>query len=360
MTRVLIVYPYMPAYRIAFFDTVRSQLLERGVELVIAHGAPQREISERGDAMTLPGSIALDQRTHAVRGREITRWKLPDLADIDLLVVEQALRHPAVYRAVVRRPHRCRLAMWGHGQTMTKPSTRLEKRAKTLLTNRCDWFFAYTEGGRRTVTEGGFPADRVTVVQNSQETQPAAGPQTEAAAHTGLFIGGLDEHKLLGLLLDAAVLIRERDPEFRLIVAGHGSDERLVQAAAERHPWIEKRPYVGVEEKAELATEASLMLMPGRVGLVAVDAMALGLPLITTDYPYHAPEIEYLIENDLLIASAQDAAAYASTVAAYLGDSPARIDARARMLAAAPRYSLDAMADNFTRGILSALKAGRR
>jgi glycosyltransferase involved in cell wall biosynthesis len=358
--RVLIVYPYMPAYRVPFFEALRTRLLKRDIELVVAHGAPQSDIIDRGDAAGLADALALDQRTSRLFGKEVTRWRTPDLSGVDLVIVEQALRHPAIYRTLLHRPRPCRLAMWGHGRTMTKPTTALERKAKTFLTNRCDWFFAYTAGGRRAVTEGGFPEDRVTVVQNSQETTAAAGPRDVSAAYTGLFIGGLDGHKRIGLLLEATELIHETEPRFRLIVAGHGSDERLVQSAAEMHPWIEHRGYADTAEKAKLGTEASLMLMPGRVGLVAVDAMALGTPLITTDYPLHAPELEYLIDNDLLIATSQDARAYANKVLEYLGDSPAREKASARMLALAPRYDLDTMVNNFVEGIVRALEAGRR
>jgi hypothetical protein len=39
--------------------------------------------------------------------------------------------------------------------------------------------------------------------------------------------------------------------------------------------------------------------MPGRVGLVAIDALALGLPVHTTDFGFHAPEIEFLQPGEL-------------------------------------------------------------
>lgn len=40
-----------------------------------------------------------------------------------------------------------------------------------------------------------------------------------------------------------------------------------------------------------------MLLNPGRVGLVAVDALVLGLPVLTSDAGRHAPEIEYLTEG---------------------------------------------------------------
>jgi hypothetical protein len=48
---------------------------------------------------------------------------------------------------------------------------------------------------------------------------------------------------------------------------------------------------------AALSHVSSAIWMPGRVGLVAVDALALGLPVLTTHFPFHAPELEYLVEG---------------------------------------------------------------
>ena len=42
------------------------------------------------------------------------------------------------------------------------------------------------------------------------------------------------------------------------------------------------------EALARLSTVVDIVMIPGRVGLVAVDALALGLPIATTTYPVHA------------------------------------------------------------------------
>ena len=54
--------------------------------------------------------------------------------------------------------------------------------------------------------------------------------------------------------------------------------------------------------------------MPGRIGLVAVDALCLGWPVLTTEWPFHAPEIEYLEEGDTMFSSANDPAAFAALI----------------------------------------------
>ena len=48
---------------------------------------------------------------------------------------------------------------------------------------------------------------------------------------------------------------------------------------------------------------ATALLNPGRIGLVAVDALALQLPVLSTRYEFHAPEAEYLEEGKTVFYS---------------------------------------------------------
>lgn len=68
---------------------------------------------------------------------------------------------------------------------------------------------------------------------------------------------------------------------------------------------------------------ARVFLMPGLVGLAILDAGAAGLPLVTTDYPWHSPEIAYLDPgvNGLPIRLWRDPGAYVDAVAGLLADS---------------------------------------
>jgi glycosyltransferase involved in cell wall biosynthesis len=86
------------------------------------------------------------------------------------------------------------------------------------------------------------------------------------------------------------------DPLARLVVGGRGSDESLLHAAAQRGQ-VTMLGYAGPAEKALIASVASALVMSGRIGLVAVEALAMRLPFVTTTWRYHAPEVEYLTEG---------------------------------------------------------------
>jgi glycosyltransferase involved in cell wall biosynthesis len=88
---------------------------------------------------------------------------------------------------------------------------------------------------------------------------------------------------------------------------------------------------------------------------VSVDSFVLGTPIVTTDWPWHAPEFEYLMPGRNAVVTPDDVQAYADGVAALLRD-PARVDELRRGCAeAAPRYAVEQMVDRFAVGTLRAL-----
>ena len=72
----------------------------------------------------------------------------------------------------------------------------------------------------------------------------------------------------------------------------------MVEEKAAGSSWLRYVGRAGDGEKRLLGATASLLMNPGRVGLVAVDSFALGLPIATTEWQLHAPEFDYLVPDD--------------------------------------------------------------
>jgi phosphatidyl-myo-inositol alpha-mannosyltransferase len=108
---------------------------------------------------------------------------------------------------------------------------------------------------------------------------------------TVLFIGRLEKRKGVKYLLKAYQLLEERLPEVRLVIAGDGPDrQKLEQQAAQlglNH--VEFAGYVSEERKLKLLSEADLFCSPAlygeSFGIVLLEAMACGLPLVAGDNP---------------------------------------------------------------------------
>jgi len=371
--RVLIVQEYVPDYRLAFFERLRDDLNMTAVQLVVAAGVPSGEQAKRGDdSGAVDGIVRVPARGIRARSRSASLRTIgPLLGGVDLVIVEQAIRQLETYRLLLGpRPNGLRVALWGHGRNYVSQPSVIEEGVKGFLTRRANWFFAYTRGGAEAVASAGFPPERITVVQNSTDTkrlQELLRSVTKSQideiqtrlglppANVCLFVGALDATKRLDFLFTACRMIADRLPDFTLIVAGDGPLRPMVERLATQEPWLRYVGRASDADKAVLARISQAIVMPGGVGLVAVDAFALETPIVTTDSPAHGPEFEYLEDGRNAIIAGNTEYAYANAMATALTDTKLRSRLEGRCRIEAERYSVETMATNFRAGILDAL-----
>ncbi|MFF8375722.1 glycosyltransferase family 4 protein [Streptomyces sp. NPDC015661] len=326
----------------------------------------------------MDGAVRLKQRSAWVAGRPLVHKRLGALAhSADVVVVDQSLRNMELYPLLLRQltGRGPAVAMWDHGRTYTRPQSGLEQSLKYCLTRRARWFFSYTAGGARAVTEHRFPRQRVTVVQNAVDTKAlgdAYRSVTEdqsaelrrtyglTAGRTGLFVGALSSGKRIPFLIEAAERIADRLPGFRLLVAGTGQEQQIIDAAAARRPVVVPVGQAFGDRKALLGAVSDVMLMPGLVGLCAVDSFVLQTPIVTTAWPWHAPEFEYLEHGRNALVAPDDPGQYADAVAALLS-GPERLDAlREECRRDARRYTVEEMSRRFADGLVQLLEDRHR
>ena len=109
-----------------------------------------------------------------------------------------------------------------------------------------------------------------------------------------------------------------------------------------------------------LGAVSDALLMPGSVGLVAVDSFALGTPIITTRWPYHGPEIVYLEDGVNARISGNSIGEFAEMVEGTLLDREQLVRLQAECATASGRFHLDRMVSNFSGGLIAALETPRR
>jgi glycosyltransferase involved in cell wall biosynthesis len=308
---VLICQPYLPEYRIPLFEALAVELNNRGLSLIVAHGAPMGEQARRSDARpTAPWARRVQTTTLRLPGGVAITWKhIGGLARrADVIVCELATTELNTWRQLAGRSKR--VIVWGHGKSYVRRVSKPEALLEAAMARRAAHTMTYTESGRQSLVSRGVVASKVTAVGNSTDTvglrelRNRTGEELggrlrrslRLPRHTALFVGGLDADKRVRFLLSAARLAAQIDPGFALVVAGSGADSSLVDAVADE-PWIRWLPRVDAEMLAALSTVTDSVWMPGRIGLVAVDALALDLPVLTTRFPFHAPEYDYLREG---------------------------------------------------------------
>lgn len=372
MTRLMVIQPYVPAYRVPFFHELRRVLSGMDVKLFLAAGRPEGDMERRGDDRTVGVAdeiVAIRQLN--VGGRKLLRRRVGPVihrVQPDLIVVEQAVKNLETYPLLVRQAvgTGARVGMWGQGRTFSTPQGETARRAKDWMTGRCDWFFAYTDEGAEYVAAHGIPADRVTVLNNSIDSDQLradlAMVTDEAVAmfrgehgltlgQTALFMGGVDRTKGIDFLLDTACIVAEAIPGFRLLVAGSGSSEPVVRARQAAGEPIVALGRVDGEAKALALRVAEVMMIPEWVGLVAVDSLVAARPIISTTHASHSPEFAYLRDKRNAFVFDHDIHEYAKGVTSVLEDPKRLAAVQDQARTDSFQYSIDKMAERFAQGV---------
>lgn len=359
-------------YRVPLFETLRVQLAAQGIRFRLLHGDASGPERCKDDSGHLAWAEHLPTH-YFLHGHLCWQPFWRQVEDCDLVVMTQENKLLNNLPMLLHRPAKAPLlAFWGHGENMqARRKDCATERFKRWTSHRVDWWFAYTSLSAGLVEAAGFPSNRMTILNNSVDTarlrlqidQATRRSRAELRAQFGLgpgplgvFIGSLYAEKRIPFLLQAALKIRALIPGFQLVMAGTGPERAAVEQAAAASGGV--ICFVGAvheEAKASLLACANIMLNPGLVGLGILDAFIAGLPIATTDCGLHSPEIAYLEHrrNGFMTANSMDA--FVHDVAAALSDTESLERMGAAALASADRYTLAAMAENFTTGIRACL-----
>lgn len=367
---ILIVQPYVPKYREAFFSALIAALDGADINCRVAAAAPKQEQAERGDAVTADWVETYEPKQLHVGGRTIGLGGARHLwRHDDAVVVGHLGSSLDTYRAIYDAArNQIRVGLWGHIKSYVNDGNPLDVALERWQLRRSDHVFAYTRGGHDYAIRSGVDPSRVTAVMNATDTtrlETARDSISESqklsfmAAHnltlgrTLGYIGGLDSSKRIDFLADSLERLWALDPDVKLIVGGSGSDAHLLDAARARGQVV-MLGYASAVDQALIAGVSSAFLMPGRIGLVAVDALVLRKPILTTAWPYHAPEHEYLTESASRFTSANNVESYALLVHNFLAAEQSTVGSQNNFNWGFP--TIDKMVDNFASGILAMLE----
>ena len=360
--RVVFLQPYVPRYRAPLFAALRERLAVRGAEMLVAVDSVD---SSRHDGSSHEVDLVLGSR---LQGH--LRWRrLADaaLTASDLVVVEQAIKNlETAQLAWLMGSRRPGLAFWGHGRFAGQ--SPIVDWLKQKTTQRGDWFFAYTQRGAEWVVKKGFPRGQVTVLRNTLDAEALAENLCGVTARElsefrsefslgrgpcALFMGGVDESKDVRFLLDVAKCAEALDPNFRLLIAGDGPGVRDLRATVSGLGCVRLLGSVDGRRKALALVSCQAMAIPRRIGLVAVDALVVGRPIVSLPGGVHGPESDYLGPEGLLVESEDtDPSGFARVlmnVSKAQHDS-ARVDQR-EVRRRGAEWSVGGMADRFVMGI---------
>ena len=357
----------IPKYRESFFKRlIQLGILDNITYKIIVSSDRQMKFKFESD-MNLN---VVEKKTQVLNlcGREF-HFQFSSLvgSNAELVICEYALKNFIVYWFLfIKKPKN--FAFWGHGQTITKPSWKVEKFVKRKLLQRAKFFFAYTQACANKLMEINYPKSRIQVVNNSIDTvaliegiqvitdleiqsyRNALGLEPSDIVFT--FIGSLEKAKRIEFLLDAFQLINSKCPLAKLFVYSPDHFDSLKYSNKLKNVFVIGE--ADIDTKVKLAMISTAMLNPGRVGLVAVDSFAMGVPIITTDWEFHAPEYSYL-NNENSIITKNILVKYVEGCLSLIDDAEMRNRLVRGCRQSVDLFSIESMAKNFHSGVLKAL-----
>lgn len=369
MPRVLIIQAVMKQYRVPFFTKLHTALHQDGIELTVAYSSQNGREALRQDDGELPDEFGCKVNAYWFADRFVYQSVLRQISWADLVIVNPENKYILnPFLLLLSALGLKTIAFWGlgpmHPYRFRSPVSEWIRKKQIRMV---DWWFAYTETVADYLRRHDMPADRITNVQNATDTADLRRLLTDctedevtkakleltesSTSKIGFYCGLLGPIKAIPLLLDAARLVRQRCPDFHLVIVGNGPDRPWLEKSIATEPWIH---YLGSKfgrDSALLYKMADVFLMAGTAGLAVVDSFAAGLPLIATLLPTHPPEVSYLRDGENGRITEHTAPALADAIVEALTTPHLLAGLRRGAEIAGSKYTIEAMVENYRMGI---------
>lgn len=348
-------------------------LRESNIELILVYGRMTKGEYTKDDERELDWAIFRENRIFKLGNHELIYQSCLDLInDVDLIIVEQANRLLTNYLLMIMSKFgKFKFAYWGHGSNLQMNENGFWNRFKTLFLGISDHWFAYTDGTRKFLLSKGIPDMKITVVNNAIDTEElrelyktisdeeinsVKEKLNLSGDNIGLYCGALYKEKRIEFLIESIQLIKQEVPDFQFIFLGGGPDSDLVRKEANKRSWIH---YCGPKfdhEKIPYFKLSKVFLLPGAVGLAILDSFATETPMITTDYSFHGPEVEYIVNNQNGIISKNEIGSFASEVVNLMNNDNVLERLRNGCRESSLEYTNDKMVEKFKIGVKKCLE----
>ncbi len=370
MKKILILYKFLPQYREDFFNLLKIELAKHKIELDLIYGK-SKDIVALGREVDIEWAKYIPNKRIKIGKTEVL-WQpcLKYLKGKDLVIVENANKLIINYYLMIARHFsKYKLAFWGHGRNLQEDIGSYRNRFKSLFMNKCDWWFGYTEATKKILLNKNYPENKITVVQNAIDTLGLRDYYYDIKdsdvndlkdqlridnSKTGIYCGAMYPEKKLDFILETCVRVKKEIPEFNMIFIGSGIDSYKVQEASKTNCWMH---YVGPKfgkDRIPYFKIASIQLMPGLVGLGILDSFAMETPIITTNFLFHSPEIDYLKSGINGIITNNNLDDYSNSVIEVLKtESYIKLIEGCKL--SAKKYTVENMVEKFKNGVLSCL-----
>jgi glycosyltransferase involved in cell wall biosynthesis len=186
-----------------------------------------------------------------------------------------------------------------HGGDLYGLQGKLFQQVKHWVIRRSRRLTVVSQAMKKTVVDMGIPENKVAVISMGVDLKErfVPAPHKKRVPNSLLFVGRLVEKKGLNILIDAMPRILARFPDVLLTVAGSGPLEADLRKQSRSLDLTDHIVFLGSQPQSKLPglyQQAALAVFPfvrakdgdqEGLGLVVIEAMGCGCPVIASDLP---------------------------------------------------------------------------
>ena len=311
-SQVAVVYHFFPHYRAAIVEA-----LARSVHADFIFVGDDHDFRTGIKAATLSDNVRfILAPTRKIFGRYMWQWGALRIAwdrRFDTIVFHPGPHWPCTWiGSILARLMGKRVLFWGHGYIAAPSGMKgLARRALNAIPHA---HMFYGRWAKQFAMDTGWPPEKLHVIGNSldlaeQEKQRAAvdaeSVQTlrtqlfhDPSLPTALCSCRLQPEKRIDMLVTALATLKTQGVEANLLIVGDGECRHDLERWA-RVAGIDTHFAGACYDEAELArfiTATEVTVSPGFVGLMAMQSMAFGVPVVThSTMAKQVPEVEAII-----------------------------------------------------------------
>lgn len=300
MKKVLVVLPTLPNYRKDFFNALSAELAEKNIELMIFHGSTKKKVIKEIE------NKKFKTRYFETTERTLGGFTITSLKNLTKAVKEYSpdclitLFNPAtislirvlLYCIKKRIPY----AIWSCGwvrPSLAKTVGGIREKILLYFDKRATAHIAYHTQRKKYLISKDIPSDTIFVAQNTIDTeQIMQSYHFEEISHRRfnntlnvLFVGALIKMKYLEESMNVIDKLISSGISITFTIIGGGSIIDKLKAHRETLSNKENILILGPKYGDELKSyflQSDLFLLSGAGGLAVNEAMAYGLPVIST------------------------------------------------------------------------------
>lgn len=296
--KLFILHPTLPAYRKDFFEALNNQLKGKDIDLTVVHGTSFFKKTIKSDEHPKYNTCPLLTKEYSFFGYRIVRWKgmikklrssKPDMVIILFCPGNITFWRVQLYCYL----HKIKIGLWSNGSVrneITGAKRKVRGFFLNFFTRRAHFHICYGTRYRKELLAAGYNESKIFVAQNTINVEKimAQNPAREVRnddQYNFLYVGALIKTKNLDLAIRVIARLIREGFKVKFNIAGGGTiieELRSLVIEEKMEDNISVLGYISDEEIPSFFNNADVFFLPGTGGLSINEAMAYGLPLIST------------------------------------------------------------------------------